>query len=146
MRQIRHILPWVTRSHRFVHRVSGGRLGSWLFGFRFLVLEHVGRRSGVRRETPLLYARDEERFVVAASNAGQDHHPAWWLNLQANPDAVVRIGRRAWPVKARRAEGDEAARLWSLLGDEWGWFDSYREGTDRDIPVVVLEPTGTAGR
>ena len=140
MRQIRYVLPFVTRTHRLVHRVTRGRVGARLPGLRFLFLEHRGRKTGLLRSTPLLWVPDGDRIVLAASNAGQDHHPAWWLNLQADPDTWVVIGRRRDPVRARQAEGEEEDHLWNVLHGNWFFYDSYRRGTDRRIPVVVLEP------
>lgn len=139
MRWIRYLLPLITRTHRVLHRVSRGRLGDHVLGFHFLILEHVGRKSGLRRETPLLYVETQGRLVVAASNAGQDRHPAWWLNLRANPHAAVQIGRKRYPVRARRASGSEEGELWRVLEESWRWFGEYRAGTEREIPVIVLE-------
>ena len=141
MTWLQRCLPFITRVHRFVYLASRGWVGGSLFGMRFLLLGHVGRRSGTRYLTPILYVRDGERFVFAGSNAGQDWHPAWWLNLRSRPDATVHAGRRRLKVKARQASGDEADDLWALLEGSYPWFDSYRTGTDREIPLVVLEPT-----
>ena len=115
-------------------------MGAGLFGLRFLQLEHVGRKSGLPRKTPLLYVEDGDRFIVAASNAGQNRHPAWWLNLAARPEAVVTAAGERVEVHARRALRQEEARLWIRLGESYRWFSEYRVGTTRDIPVVVLEP------
>ena len=140
MTWIRHILPQITGVHRWLYVHTGGWIGASAIGFRFLLLEHVGRKTGQRRLTPILYVPDGERFVMAASNAGQDRHPAWWLNLQAQPEVTIRVGRRVIAVKARRASDAELARLWPLLTSSWRWFDEYSSATDREIPVVVLEP------
>lgn len=140
MKWIRHVLWFITPVHRAVFRYTGGRIGSRLPGLHFLLLIHRGRKSGLERDTPLLYVPDGERFLVLASNAGQDHDPAWWLNLRANPEATVRVGRRVVPVVARRAEGEEAERLWPQLVAAFPAFENYRKGTDREIPIVVLEP------
>ena len=141
MNWMRHFLWIITVVHRAIYRVSGGWLGGRSMGFRFLMLEHVGRKTGLPRKTPILFVEDEGRFVVAASNAGQDFDPAWWLNLQATPEARVRVGRRTIEVKARRATQEEETRLWPILTASWKWFDKYRSATGRDIPVVILEPT-----
>jgi len=140
MHWIRHFLWIITPLHRAVFRYTGGRVGSRLPGLHFLLLVHRGRKSGIERETPLLYVPDDKRFLVLASNAGQDHDPAWWLNLQANPEAKVRVGRRVVAVAARRAEGDEAQQLWPQLLAAFPAFEGYRQGTEREIPIVVLEP------
>ena len=109
-----------------------------MLGRRFLLLEHRGRKSGRSYCAPLLYVPDGESFVLAASNAGQDHHPAWWLNLQAEPRTFVQSGRDRVPVLASRATDEEALDLWPLLTRAWPWFPGYRAATSREIPVVVL--------
>ena len=140
MKWIRPILPAITATHRFLFRFTKGGLGAGVFGLRFLRLEHVGRKSGLPRETPLLYVEDGDRFIVAASNAGRDRHPAWWLNLSAHPEAIVTAAGERVPVSARRALLQEEARLWLRLEESYRWFSKYREGTEREIPVVILEP------
>lgn len=141
MKWIRHFLPFITRTHRQVYLITRGWIGGWLPGMRFLLLGHVGRRTGRAHLTPILYVPDGDRFILVGSNAGQEHHPAWCLNLQAHPQATVRAGRRHLPVKATVASGTEVERLWKVLGDSYGFFDRYREATDRELPIVVLEPS-----
>ncbi|MBW2267258.1 MAG: SDR family NAD(P)-dependent oxidoreductase [Deltaproteobacteria bacterium] len=150
MHLIRLLLPIITLLHRAVFRWTGGRIGQRLFGLRFLILEHVGRKSGARRKTPLLCVEHEGSFLVVGSNAGKDHDPAWWLNLQAQAEARVWIGGDPLPVTAHRASGEEAERLWPVLDAAFRWFEDYRTVTDREIPIVVLETraadaTGTFG-
>jgi deazaflavin-dependent oxidoreductase (nitroreductase family) len=136
---IRWLLKLITTIHRFVYTKSGGRIGGRLAGRQMLLLTHVGRRSGETRVAPLLYVSDGSRFVVAASNAGDDRAPAWWLNLKAKPDAVVQAGRERVSVRAREVHGDEEDRLWRLLSESYGPYRRYREKTSRRIPVVVLD-------
>lgn len=139
---VRWLLAWITAIHRFVYRKTGGRIGGRLpGGKRFLLLITVGRKTGRRRVLPLLYVPDGDRFVVAGSNAGDPRPPAWWLNLQAQPTARVQDGTEELEVEARRAEGEEAARLWRKLESSYGSFPGYRERAGREIPLVVLEPT-----
>lgn len=142
MPNIRWLLALITRVHRWLFLKTDGRLGGHVFGFRFLLLEHVGRKSGELRKTPLLYVEDAGRFVVAASNAGDAREPAWWLNLKARPEARVSIGRREFAVKARVAEPGEQEGLWARLLESYSYFDKYRERAGREIPVVLLETTG----
>ena len=137
---VHNVLPWISRVHRAVYRWTGGLVGGWLLGRRFLLLEHTGRKSGRRYCTPILYVADGERFVLAASNGGDSRHPAWWLNLQAQPQAHVQSGRRRVAVVASCAEADEAEWLWPVLTRAWPWFRNYRAATTRKIPVVVLSP------
>lgn len=135
----RALLPGITGLHRWMDRLSGGRQGSGIFGIRFLMLEHIGRKTGLPRTTPLLYIPHEGTWLIAASNAGQDHHPAWWFNLRENPDVAIRIGRKHIDVRARRVLGEEEEALWQVMIDGFSWFEEYRAGTQREIPLIVLE-------
>jgi deazaflavin-dependent oxidoreductase (nitroreductase family) len=144
MPNIRWLLALVTRLQRWIYLKTDGALGSSLGGMQILLLTHVGRRTGHQRITPLLYIEDGERFVVVASNAGDDRHPAWWHNLCDTPHARVQIRSEHHDVVARRAEPDEAERLWPRLVDAYGPYEAYRRRTDRDIPIVLLEPASPA--
>jgi deazaflavin-dependent oxidoreductase (nitroreductase family) len=139
----RWLLRIITVVHRFLLRVSGGRIGARMAGMDMLLLENVGRKSGTRRETPLLFAENEGRFLVVASNLGDDRNPAWWLNLQARPEAAVRVRGKRIPVKARAASTEEEALLWPLLDASWSQYPEYRARAKRAIPIVILDPTGT---
>jgi F420H(2)-dependent quinone reductase len=86
------------------------------------------------------YLRDGDNVLVVASNAGLDRPPGWWLNLQANPDAEIDFEGERRPVRGRRATEDEWRRLWPKVVDQFEGFDNYREFSERDIPIVVLEP------
>lgn len=122
-----------------VYRRTRGRLGGKYGGKPVLVLITVGRRSGQERSTPVVYMPDGDRWVVLPSNAGQDRPPAWWLNLQARPEAEVIVGGNRVPVRARVAEGEESDRLRAAAADYNPEFADYQEMTSREIPVVVLE-------
>jgi deazaflavin-dependent oxidoreductase (nitroreductase family) len=127
--------------HTAVYRASGGRLGHRVPGFaRMLLLEHTGARSGVRRTTPLVYAKDGQNLIIIASKGGHPRHPAWYHNLVANPDTAVQVGTEHRTVRARVAHGEERDRLWALALAEYSGYEGYQERTDREIPVVVLEP------
>jgi deazaflavin-dependent oxidoreductase (nitroreductase family) len=139
MPNIRWLLSFITRLHRFVFLVTDGRLGSSMFWMRFLLLDHLGRRSGIRRQTPLLCIEDENRWIVVGSNGGDDRPPAWWLNLQSHPEAEIRYYRDRIAVKAREAREAEYDTLWAKLQSSYSFYDNYRTRTDRRIPVVVLE-------
>ena len=144
MPNIRWLLRLITNVHRLVLRASGGRLGATIGGMRILLLENRGRRSGVLRQTPLLFVEDQNRFVVVASNAGDDRDPAWWLNLKAHPEAAVEFSGRRTAVKAREATPDERERLWPMLDDAYKYYAAYRRRAQREIPIVVLDPFGSA--
>jgi len=88
----------------------------------------------------LLYLRDGADIVIVASRGGSDATPAWWLNLQANPVTTVQIGRERLPVVAREATADEKARLWPRLVEMYPDYGVYQTRTERQIPVVILNP------
>jgi F420H(2)-dependent quinone reductase len=135
------LLRWTGKLNVPIYRLSGGRIGGRVSGAPVLLLTTTGRRSGQARTAPVLYLADGESYVVIGSNAGHSRTPAWSLNLKANPDAEVQVGRRKLPVSARVAEGDERAGLWRRHNEQYSGFDEYEARTDRQISVFVLEPT-----
>jgi deazaflavin-dependent oxidoreductase (nitroreductase family) len=141
-------VPLVTRAHARVIRLSGGRMRrSFVFagGLPVLVLTTIGRRTGQRRSTPLGYLRYGDGYAVLAANAGSDRVPAWWLNLQAEPQGEILVGRARSTVLARRANAAEDRALWQEFARLNPGYDEYRTLTDRPIPVVILERS-EAGR
>jgi deazaflavin-dependent oxidoreductase (nitroreductase family) len=130
-----------TKFHAWVIRRSGGRVGTRFFGgSRLLVLRTTGRKSGQPRESPMIFVRDGERLVVCASNGASRRPPAWWLNLQAAPEAEAFAGGKWNRVRGRRASAEEADRLWPVLRETYEGFDHYLAVTEREMPIVVLEP------
>lgn len=123
-----------------LYRLSGGRLGGKVSQAPVLLLTTTGRKSGQSRTAPVVYLADDERLVVIGSNAGNERAPAWSLNLKANPEAQVEVGRKRRQVKARVAEGEERIDLWRRHNEQYGGFDEYEARTGREIPVFVLEP------
>ena len=103
-----------------------------------VLLNTIGRKSGQRRTSPLLYIRDADRLVVVGSNFGQDHHPAWTSNLLAHPEASVTMAGRDIPVLATLATGEERDRLYRQFAEMAGVYAVYEGRTDRDIRVFVL--------
>jgi F420H(2)-dependent quinone reductase len=140
----RAVVKPATAVARYVYRLSGGKIGG-IRGTEVLLLTTTGRRSGKRRTTPLIYIRDGQALVVVASFGGSDVHPAWYLNLEANPDVEVKIRREgSRPMRARRATPAESERLWPELTKVFGGYAAYREKTAREIPLVILENRATA--
>jgi deazaflavin-dependent oxidoreductase (nitroreductase family) len=123
-----------------VYRLTGGRVGGKLGKAPILLLTTTGRKSGQPRTAPVLYLADEDRFVVINTNAGNDKTPAWSLNLRANPEAEVEIGRKRIPVRSRLAEGEERADLWRRHMQQYEGWDFYESQLDREVGVFVLEP------
>lgn len=140
MPNIRWLLALITAVHRFLFRLTSGRIGGRLAGNEMLLLETVGRKSGRRREVPLLTVPDGKSWVVVASNAGDDRPPAWWLNLQAHPEAEIQVAGGRLPVRARQAHGEEREQLWARVVQAHAGYADYETRTRRPIPVVVLEP------
>ena len=129
--------------HRAVYRWSKGRKGLWAprpgkYGVLWLVT--TGRRSGQPHGVPIAYFEDGSNLVSMAMNGWGADEPAWWLNLQANPDAVVDLtdGRR--PVRGRAAVGEERDRLWQRWREIDKGLDGYAARRPRETAVVVLEP------
>jgi len=129
---------WFGNTHRAIYRLTHGRLGANLAGRPMLLLTTTGRRSGEPRTTPLSYLRDGDDCIVVASNNGSDRHPAWWLNLEAHPEARITVGREAWSVEAIVADRDAYTRLWPRLLDYNPQYAGYKAKTERVIPVVIL--------
>jgi deazaflavin-dependent oxidoreductase (nitroreductase family) len=125
-----------------LYRRTGGRLGNNVKGAPVLLLEHVGRKSGKARTTPVLYLEDGTDLVIVASRGGSDAMPAWFFNLQASPATTVQVGRKRRSVIARQASAEEKQRLWPLLTEMFPDFDAYQRRTVRPIPVVILSPAG----
>lgn len=125
--------------HRKLYEGTRGRIGHRFLGMTTLLLTTVGRKSGKERSTPLMYLEDGPALAVVASNLGSDKPPAWWLNLQANPIARVRLGSEVRKVTGREATPEERARLWPRFVEMYSDYEEYEKATDRPIPIVLLE-------
>jgi deazaflavin-dependent oxidoreductase (nitroreductase family) len=108
-----------------------------------LLLTTIGRKSGQPKVTPLNYQAVDGNYVVIASKGGYADHPLWYKNLDANPDVEVQAGTRRLKARARTSKGEERARLWEVMRRAYPPYDDYQAAAgEREIPVVVLEPTG----
>jgi len=105
-----------------------------------LLLTTVGRKSGRALTLPLIFGQSGLKYVVVASKGGAPAHPAWYLNLQANPEVQVQVKAQKFAARARTAQGEERAALWSKMVEIYGPYAQYQAKTDRQIPIVVLEP------
>jgi deazaflavin-dependent oxidoreductase (nitroreductase family) len=130
--------------HRGLLTVSFGRLGWEAAGMPVLELTTTGRKSGQPRSCLLTSPLQlEDTYVIVASRGGDDHHPAWFLNLEANPSVEVAIGGGAKERRsARVASPDERAELWPKIADRYRNYAGYQAKTSREIPLVLLEPVG----
>jgi deazaflavin-dependent oxidoreductase (nitroreductase family) len=131
----------VTGFHKAVFRVSNGRLANRGYGMPVLQLTTTGRKSGKRRTTMLTSpVQDGDRMVLVASNGGDDRHTNWFLNLRDDPKVEVTMDGRTRPMRARVASPEEKAELWPRAVAAHGGYADYQTRTDRDIPLVILEP------
>src|SRR5258708_11412656 len=135
------LLRGLRGGHAAVYRATGGVIGHRVPGMPpTLLLDHTGARSGKRRTSPLVYGRDGENVILVASKGGYPKNPAWFHNLMANPDTTIQIGPRHQAVHSRTATAAEREHLWPLMVSVYACYDDYQKRTDREIPLVVLEP------
>jgi deazaflavin-dependent oxidoreductase (nitroreductase family) len=128
------------REHVSRYVETDGREGhEWVNGTHTLILTTTGRKSGRKISTPLIYGRHGDDFLVVASKGGADQPPAWYLNLQANPDVEVQVLADRFPARARTATAEEKPALWRQMAGIWPDYDNYQRKTERSIPVVILE-------
>ena len=125
--------------HLKLYLWSSGRIGNMLRGLPVLILTTKGKKTGQLRTKALMYLPYGDAFVVIASNLGKDNHPAWWLNLLANPIATVQIKDSLFTVHAREAKEDERDKLFQALAEKTPDYEQYRSWTSRRIPLVILE-------
>jgi deazaflavin-dependent oxidoreductase (nitroreductase family) len=122
------------------YRATDGEEGHEWQGTVTLLLTTKGRKSGEQRTTPLIYGRSGDAYLIVASKGGADAPPAWYLNIQENPDDVeIQVKGDRFKARARDAAPDEKPEMWKTMTAEWPAYDEYQEKTDREIPVVVLE-------
>ena len=105
-----------------------------------LLLTTKGRKSKQRLTLPLIYGKTDGSYVIVASKGGAPSHPAWYLNLSADSDVEVQVGAEKFSARARTATSKERAALWKQMTEVWPPYDDYQRNTQREIPVVVLEP------
>ena len=138
------IIKAMSHMNTWIYRISGGRLGgTWIRGAPVMLLTTVGRKSGARRTTPLLYLRDGKDVLIVGSQGGMSKNPHWVSNLEANPDCEIEIGTVRTPMRARRVSDEEKARVWPKLTAMYRDFDDYQARTERNIPVIRLAPRAT---
>jgi deazaflavin-dependent oxidoreductase (nitroreductase family) len=140
------VLKAMNATHRAVLKLTGDRVGSTFGGMPSLELTTTGRKSGQPRSVMLTSPLQEgDTWVVVASRGGDDIHPAWFLNLRDNPQVDVRIvGKDARRMHARVANAEERERMWPLIADKYRNYAGYQKRTQREIPLVLLEPEHAA--
>jgi deazaflavin-dependent oxidoreductase (nitroreductase family) len=122
------------------YRETGGEVGYLWRGAPTLLLTTTGRRSGQPTTTPLIFGRDGDSYVLVASQGGAPEHPGWYRNLTKEPEVELQVLAERRRGRARTVEGEERERLWKLMAEIWPPYDQYRTRTDRQIPVVVVDP------
>jgi len=128
---------WDERNRRVVEefRANGGKDG-------LILLTTTGAKSGLPRTTPLTYTTDGDRIIILASKGGYAHHPDWYHNLVAHPDAMVELGSERFPVRATVAAGPERQRLFDQMAAKMPFFAGFQQDLPRQIPVIILERIG----
>ncbi len=130
-----------TGVHEAVFKASKGRIGGRVGGMPVVMLTTTGRKSGKPRTTMLTSPLQVgEQVMVIASYGGDDRHPTWFLNLRDDPDVEVTMSGSTKPMRARVATADEKAEMWPKITSKYKGYAGYQRKTERDIPVVVLEP------
>ena len=122
------------------YEATGGVEGGELEGKPCIILTTKGRKSGKLRKTPLMRVTDGERYAVVASLGGAPQHPVWYLNMLADPHVTLQDGPVVRDYVARDVTGDEKAEWWARATEVWPSYDDYQAGTERVIPLLVLDP------
>ena len=133
---------WV-KEHIDQYIATNGENGHIWRGVTTLLLTVRGRKSGQPYRTALIYGRDGENYIIVASKGGAENHPEWYRNLVANPDVDVQVMGDRFTARARTANAEERPKLWELMAGIWPAYNDYQKKTDREIPVVILERTGS---
>lgn len=137
------VLSGVLRVHDRLYKATDGRVGHRMLGVSTLLLRTTGRRSGVERTNSLFYARDGADYLLVASKGGADEPPAWLLNLEAEPEVEIQVGRQRQKGRCRviGSSDPDYARLWKIVNDENSdRYSAYQEETSRPIPIVAVTP------
>jgi F420H(2)-dependent quinone reductase len=133
--------PWEWVSEQVsLYEATAGREGATLEGQPCVILTTRGRKSGQLRKSALMRVEHDGRYVVVASLGGAPKHPVWYLNLVADPRVTLQDGDQVMDLRARTATAEEKRAWWPRATAVWPAYDEYESKTDRDIPVVILEP------
>ena len=136
-RQARVLKAW-TRFHRWAYRRTNGKVLSRMRGKPTLLLTTTGRRTGRLHTVPLPYFADGDKMIVVGSASGAERHPAWVLNLIANPRVTVQYLADSGPAQAEVLDGDERKAMWERITAEAPWYAGYQQLTSREIPLIRL--------
>lgn len=125
-------------AHKALYKISGGRMGARMGWIDVALVETTGRKTGKKRTIPIACYPYKESVAVSASNSGSDKHPAWYLNMMANPAVSVRLGKEQFKAVAELVPDDEREALWQQIVDNNKHQGEYLEKTTRKIPLVWL--------
>jgi deazaflavin-dependent oxidoreductase (nitroreductase family) len=128
------------QEHTDRYIATDGEEGHDWQGTQTLLLTTTGRRSGQPITLPLIYGRHGDDYLLVASRGGSPQHPGWYFNLDANPEVEIQVKGDKLRARARTATPEEKRELWPIMTKEWPDYDKYQTKTDRDIPLVVIEP------
>ena len=128
------------QEHVDAYLATDGEEGHDWRGTQTLILTTTGRKSGKQRLTPLIYGRHGDDYLIVASKGGTPENPDWYHNLSANPEVEIQVKGDKMHARARTATPAEKAEMWPIMTKEWPDYDDYQTKTDRDIPIVVVEP------
>lgn len=142
IRLLKFLRKLITDGNVWVLKVSRGKLGNSFLGVPVLLLTTVGRKTGQNRTQPLYYLEDGERVILVASNAGTERDPAWFLNLQANPQVIVNINGSEKQMSGRAASAQEKSELWPRLTTLFPKWQMMEDRSERSFNVVILDHTG----
>ena len=137
-KSMRPVVRVFTALHVALYRLTGGR--AQVPKYPTMLLTTKGRKTGKPRTIPLIYIQDGDCFVIAAAYAGSDLNPTWWLNLREAKEAEIQVMRTKLHVRAQAASPQQRTALWPRLVAMYPYFAEYQERTQREIPVVVLQP------
>ncbi len=133
--------PWQFAADQVaLYEATGGAEGGTLQDKPIIILTTRGRHSGKVRKSPLMRVERDGTYAVIASMGGAPKHPVWYLNLTASPEVTLQDGANVYELGAREVQGDERTQWWALAVEAWPAYAEYQTKTDRQIPVVVLDP------
>jgi len=130
------MIPWITRAHVAIYKLTGGRLGGVVAGKPAILVRTVGARSGAMHTVALPYLPYDGDRIVVASFGGGAKNPAWYHNLRAHPEVVVRDRGRVFWARAEVLEGEERQAAWDAVVADAPWYADYQRRTTRTIPVI----------
>lgn len=136
----RFFIRYTAKVQVLIYKLSGGKLGNRFNGGPVALVTMIGKRSGKRRTLPLVFAKDGDRVILAASQGGMSSHPVWYHNLVANPEVEIQIGAKRMMMRVNEAKSSETNALWNKLDEIYPDFVEYRiraKMNNRSIPLLV---------